>query len=214
MEHFVAGRPLIEGEAEEWRGRGRSRPRTRRSSSRSRNCSTPACVRRWPATAATSCSAATARASSAAHAGRLQRLPVLARHAEARHREHVAALRAGSRGGRAGRTLACRCRRSPPALCPPGEDEHPPCAPDEDARTALDSARSTRCSGRPGATANGPTAGRRRELRELYDLLKQGPTSGQLLAGAGFVFCARKRASRSWGRRCPRQCRRRRWRRR
>ena len=38
---------------------------TRRSSTRSRNCSTPGSARRWPATAATSCSAATATASSA-----------------------------------------------------------------------------------------------------------------------------------------------------
>ena len=62
MEHFVAGRPVIEGAAEDDWSR-RSRRKTRRSSPRSRNCWTPACGRRWPATAATSCSAAIARES-------------------------------------------------------------------------------------------------------------------------------------------------------
>jgi Scaffold protein Nfu/NifU N terminal len=62
MEHFVAGRPVIEG-ADDDDLVGRSPRKTRRSSRRSRNCWTPVCVRRWPAMAATSCSAATARAS-------------------------------------------------------------------------------------------------------------------------------------------------------
>ena len=52
----------------------------------------------------------------AAHAGLVLRLPVLTRHAEARHREHAAALRAGGRRGRAGRSaerwpLGRRCTR-------------------------------------------------------------------------------------------------------
>ena len=63
MDHFVAGRPVIEGDDDDGPRRGRRPGGRRRSSTRSRNCSTPASARPWPATAATSCSAAIARAS-------------------------------------------------------------------------------------------------------------------------------------------------------
>ena len=43
MDHFVAGRPVIEGDADADRTRTSIR-RTRKSSSRSRSCSIPACV--------------------------------------------------------------------------------------------------------------------------------------------------------------------------
>ena len=62
MDHFVAGRPVIEGADEAAPTRTVTR-RTKRSSRRSRNCWIRACARRWPATAATSCSAAIATAS-------------------------------------------------------------------------------------------------------------------------------------------------------
>jgi hypothetical protein len=94
-------------------GRGRPRAATtrtasmtrkpRRSSPRSRTCSTPASVRPWPRTAATSCSAVRAghRRGLAAHARRLLGLPVVFGHAEGRRREHAQALCAGSDPGRA-----------------------------------------------------------------------------------------------------------------
>ena len=43
MEHFVAGRPVIEGADAERPGRGDRRRRTRRSSPRSRSCWTRGC---------------------------------------------------------------------------------------------------------------------------------------------------------------------------
>ena len=62
MEHFVAGRPVIEGAPRRTWSRTSLR-KTRRSSPRSGSCWTRVSARRWRATAATSCSAVIARAS-------------------------------------------------------------------------------------------------------------------------------------------------------
>lgn len=79
-----------------------------------------------------------------------------------------------------------------PGPLPPGEDETSALAPDEGARTALDSAALDRLFREARTLGKWTDAGVSDEtLRELYELVKLGPTSGNGSPGR-FVFVRTK----------------------
>ena len=112
MDHFMAGQPVLEsdGEAEDEEfDPGRYRDR-RPDQGTAGHAGAPGRRRRWRRHRLPRLPR---RRGEAAPPGCLLRLPLLARHAEARRREHAAALCAGGRGGRAGRRLIATSPPSP-----------------------------------------------------------------------------------------------------